>query len=251
MDLEKWNNLPVNVKLQIGQRLFIPGSNTAGYSTPTPPGMVQVSTPAQDGKIVHTVQLYQALSTIAQAYGVDIQTILTLNGIQADWPLQIGQKLVIRPSQVTPSPTPRPLTALEKLTPETDGKYYHIVKSGETLTWIAKLYEVKLTDLMTWNGLDGTSVLRLNQKLLLQVTPPATPTHTPGPPTATPAAATATLLPPPTSTATLVPTRPAGSPAATAVPPASDESGPGIWLGLIALVAAGAFLVIFFSRRKL
>ncbi len=249
-DLQEWNNLPAGVSLQIGQRLFIPGSNTAGYFTPTPPGMVQVSTPGPDGKIVHIVQVYQALSTISQAYGVDIQTVLTLNGLQADWPLQIGQKLVIRPSQITPSPTPRPLTPLEKLTPEADGKYYHIVKSGENLSWIAKLYDVKLTDLMSWNGLDGTSVLRLNQKLLLQVTPPATRTYTPGPPTATLAAATATLLPSSTATATLVPTRPTGSPSAIAVPPAPDESSTGIWLGLIGLVAAGGFLVVFFSRRR-
>ena len=180
---------------------------------------------------------------------MDIQTILTLNGLQADWPLQIGQKLVIRPSQVTPSPTPRPLTPIEKLTPAADGKYYHIVKSGENLSWIANLYGVKLADLMSWNGLNGTSVLWVNQKLLLQVTPPATRTYTPGPPTAT-LTSSATLLPSSTATATLAPTLPAASPTATAAPPAPDPSSPPIWIGLIALVAVGGFLIVFFSRKK-
>jgi hypothetical protein len=35
-DLEIWNNISKEWKLQIGQRLFIPGSNTEGYATPTP-----------------------------------------------------------------------------------------------------------------------------------------------------------------------------------------------------------------------
>ena len=64
-DLEIWNNLSKDSKLQIGQRLFIPGSNTKGYATPTPVGMIQISKPEKDGKIVHTVQSYQTLSTIA------------------------------------------------------------------------------------------------------------------------------------------------------------------------------------------
>ena len=199
-DLEVWNNLSRETKLQIGQRLFIPGPNTKGYATPTPVGMIQVSTPDRDGKIVHTVQTYQTLSTIAQAYQIKVDTILALNGIQVDWPLQIGQKLVIYPGSVTPSPTPRPLTPIEKLTPANDGKYYHIVRSGETLSWIAQLYEVNVGDLMAWNGLFESSIIKPEQKLVLQVTPPATVTPTPAPATAT----MATTLAPSTQTPTLV-----------------------------------------------
>jgi LysM repeat protein len=132
-DLEIWNNISREIKLQIGQRLFIPGANTTGYATPTPVGMILVSTPDSGGKIVHQVEAYQTLSTIAAAYKIIIDTILALNGIQVDWPLQIGQKLLIDPGNVTPSPTPRPLTPIEKLTPASDGKYYHTVSSGENL----------------------------------------------------------------------------------------------------------------------
>ena len=90
------------------------------------------------------MQPYQTLTTIAQAYGVSIQDILNMNGLQVDWPLQIDQKLVISPGSFTPSPTPRPLTPIEKLTPASDGKYYHTVRSGETLLYIANLYECEL-----------------------------------------------------------------------------------------------------------
>lgn len=245
-DLETWNNLSRDSKLQIGQRLFIPGSNTAGYATPTPVGMVQISAPDADGKIVHTVQAYQTLITIAQAYQIDVERILFLNGIQADWPLQIGQNLVIDPGSVTPTPTPRPLTPIEKLTPESDGKYYHVVMSGETLSWIAQLYEVTLAELMAWNGLNASSVLHPEQKLVLQITPPATETPVPLPATAT---LTATALPP-TPTPSMSPTRASISPTATSTSSPAAAGSAVVWFVSIGLAAGGVFVVVFLSRKK-
>ncbi|HJS20653.1 MAG TPA: LysM peptidoglycan-binding domain-containing protein [Anaerolineales bacterium] len=172
-DLEVWNNLSRNVPLRAGQRLFIPNENTEGYATPTPFGMIVPVAPDADGRIVHEVQPYQALITISDAYAVPVDRILAMNGWQADWPLQVGQKLVIDPGHVTPSPT---LSNIQKLTPEADGNYYHTVRSGETLSWIAGLYDVPLADLMSWNALNAASIIRPQQKLLLRVTPPATPT---------------------------------------------------------------------------
>ena len=55
-DLEVWNNLSRDTPLQAGQRLFIPGKDTAGYATPTPIGMIVPQAPDADGKIVHEVQ---------------------------------------------------------------------------------------------------------------------------------------------------------------------------------------------------
>jgi LysM repeat protein len=245
-DLEEWNNLSRNSKLQIGERLFIPTSNTEGYVTPTPVGMVQISTPDADGKVIHTVQAYQTLSTISKAYGVNIDRVLSLNGIQVDWPLQIGQKLLIDPGHVTPSPTPRPLTAIEKLTPESDGKYYHTISSGETLSWIARLYEINLADLMAWNGLNASSVIHPGEKLVLQVTPPATITPTPEP-----ATMTRTATPPsPTTTPTLTPTPPAISQTPASDPTSSGGSTRLIWFLSIGLALGGLTLVVMFSRKK-
>ena len=250
-DLEIWNNLSRSNKLQIGQRLFIPGSNTKGYATPTPVGMIQISTPDSGGRVVHTVQAYNTLIKIADAYGTSVDKILANNGLQVDWPLQIGQKLVINPGNVTPSPTPRPLTPIEKLTPASDGKYYHTVSSGETLSWISSYYGVALSELMTWNGLDASSVIHPGEKLLLQVTPPATETPIPLPATDTP-------LPTPVP-ATRMPTQvsvPQTTPAApTATSQASGSLPPGrTTIGLIilvvALAAAGLLLAGYLTRRK-
>ncbi|HEX2992577.1 MAG TPA: LysM peptidoglycan-binding domain-containing protein, partial [Anaerolineales bacterium] len=233
-DLEVWNNVSRNTPLQAGQRLFIPGKNTEGYATPTPRGMVVLAAPDADGRIIHEVQPYQALISIADAYRVPMDRILALNGWQADWPLQIGQKLLISPGNVTPSPT---LSNIQKLTPEADGRYYHTVQSGETLSWIAGFYEVSLADLMSWNALNAASVIRPEQKLLLLVTPPATATHTPSPVTITPSPSPSRTPPPPTGT------------------PLSQvtETPRGTGLGLLVgatVIAMGGLLWWRFSRKR-
>ena len=217
--------------------------------------MINISQADKDGKIIHTVASYQTLSTISKAYNVQIDTILALNGIQVDWPLQIGQKLIIHAGNVTPSATPRPLTPIEKLTPQSDGKYYHSVNSGETLSWIAKLYDIPLNDLMAWNGLNESSILQPQQKLVLQVTPPATITPTPAPatatPTVTPAPPTPTPSAPPTQTlpSQAAPNQASIIPTATANPVTGDGSST-IWMILGGLAAGGLLLVVLFSRKR-
>ncbi len=98
---------------------------------------------------------------------------------------------------MTPSPTPRPLSAIEKLTPASDGNYYHTVSSGEYLAWIANLYEISLNELLNWNGLTSNYIIRPGQQLLLRITPPSTATPTPVPPSVTPS-----ITPTPMVTAT-------------------------------------------------
>lgn len=224
-DIEVWNNISRDDPLQAGQKLFIPNENTVGFATPTPYGMIVPQTPDINGKIVHEVAPYQALITIADAYKVSVEKIVSLNGIQADTPLQIGQKLIISLGNITPSAT---LSNIQKLTPEADGKYYHTVQSGETLSWIAGLYDVPLANLMAWNELNNESVIYSGQRLLLQVTPP--PTMTP--------AFTATNPPSPT----LSPTPSATFPP-TGTPLIEEESPSGFsWslvLGILALVLGG------------
>ncbi len=246
-DLEYFNNISSSNGLQIGQKLFIPGPNTKGYATPTPVGWFEVATPGPDGRIIHTVAAYQTLTSISAAYKVDINAILQLNGLQADWPLQIGQKLVIYPGDITPSPTPRPLTPIEKLTPAADGKYYHTVHSGENPAYIANLYEIQLNDLMAWNGLGMDSILYPDQKLVLQVTPPATITPTPGPATATPAASSTIQS---TATATRAPTATQAPPTPTPKPAITLGKNAPFGFVFIGMAVVGLALIVGFSIKK-
>ena len=245
-DLEYWNNLSRDQKLQVGQRLFIPASGTEGYATPTPVGMVVPSTPDAEGKIIHEVQPYQTLSTIAAAYQVKIDTILALNGLQVEWPLQIGQALLISPG-VVQSP-------LELLTPDSNGNYYHTVQSGQTLSGIARLYDLSLANLMAWNGLNADSIIVPGQKLLLIVTPPATRTSTPSPVTsqAGDTAPAATVTPTPSiSSPTQTPTPIALNPTipVTSVPQPAQFNREFL-LGVVLAVGGLTVLVMLVFRKR-
>ena len=241
-DILRWNNLPDSYVLQTGDELLIAGPESRALATPTPMGNVILATPDSQGRIVHVVQAYQNLSRIGEAYGVSVNRLVELNGITVETPLQVGQKLLIKGPDQTPTPTPLPLTPLQKLTPAADGKYYHTVTEGQTLVWIAGLYGISYTDLMTWNYLNDPSMIYPGQRLLLQVTPPATNTPTPLPPTETPLptptpslSPTVTRFPSPTATAT-------ETPAALAQVAKSNN-----WLLLVGAAALG--LAVYFIVR--
>jgi LysM repeat protein len=245
-EILRWNNLPEGTTLQVGQLLIIPNPNAPDYQTPTPVGYFTASPPGPDGKITHTVGAYQNLTMIGQVYGVSIERILALNSLTIDMPLQIGQVLLIDPGNVTPTPTPRPLSPLEKLTPAADGKYYHTVGEGQNFTWIAQYYGIAVEDLLRWNNMTVNYPLWAGEKLLLNVTPPATITPTPSP-------VTPTLTQTPTLQAT--PTRtplPSPTPTATAVPLLWERfSGISpLWLIPVVILLAGAGGVMLFAARK-
>lgn len=251
-DILRWNNLPDSYVLQTGDELLIAGPESRALATPTPMGNVILATPDSQGRIVHVVQAYQNLSRIGEAYGVSVNRLVELNGITVETPLQVGQKLLIKGPDQTPTPTPLPLTPLQKLTPAADGKYYHTVTEGQTLVWIAGLYGISYTDLMTWNYLNDSSVIYPGERLLLQVTPPATNTPTPLPPTETP-------LPTPTATPTSVEMQQAISSPTTTISlnptSVSDKFGSQpvtSWaiFGVIVIALAGGVVYLFKSKKS-
>jgi len=246
-DILAWNNLASNYVLWPGDKLIIKGPNSSGFATPTKLGSVVRATPDANGRIVHEVQAYQYLSTIAEAYSVPLATILELNYLQDDSTLSIGQKIIIKGPDQTPTPTPLPLTPLQKLTPGADGKYYHAVADGQNLEWIANLYGISLSDLMSWNYLTASSVIYPGQLLFLDVTPPPTLTPTQAPPTETPTPSpTFTPSPSPTVIAAL-------SLSPTASEESSDQESSANsynWLWLLALAAVAVTAYFIYSAQK-
>ena len=245
-DILAWNNLASNYVLWPGDKLIIKGPNSSGLATPTKLGSVVRATPDENGRIVHEVQAYQYLFTIAEAYGVPLATILELNYLQENSTLSIGQNIIIKGPDQTATPTPLPLTPLQRLTPGADGKYYHAVADGQNLEWIANLYGISLNDLMSWNYLTASSVIYPGQLLFLDVTPPPTLTPTQAPPTETPTPSP-TFTPSPSPTLTL----------ALSLSPTSDESSDQKtsassynWLWLLALAAVAVAGYFVYSSQK-
>ena len=252
-DILRWNNLPEGYVLQTGDELQIAGPESRALTTPTPMGNVIIATPDSEGRIVHLVEAYQNLSRIGETYGVPVNKLVELNGITVETPLQVGQRLLIKGPDQTPTSTPVPLTPLQKLTPASDGKYYHTVTEGQTLMWIAGLYGISHTDLMAWNYLIDSSVIYPGERLLLQVTPPATATLTPS---QTPTLAPST----PSPTVTSTPKKAEVSTSSPTIQSTADQnlthSNSGsqtlarwIIIGTMVIALAGGFLYLF-KRKK-
>jgi uncharacterized protein YkwD len=90
------------------------GSGPAAPGIAAPPAAVEapivVSTPNQDGSIVHVIQPGDTLLAIAQAYGIPLITLEQLNRVTNTTTIYPGGKLTIRPA-FTPTVTTLALTS--------------------------------------------------------------------------------------------------------------------------------------------
>ncbi|MEI2612771.1 MAG: LysM peptidoglycan-binding domain-containing protein [Candidatus Promineifilaceae bacterium] len=160
--------------LVVGRPSDAPPSAAAPAAANNQPQPLQVApfvaaTPAEDGSIVHVVQQGQALWTLAAHYEVPLQDILLYNGLSEDSMVNPGDEVIIRLGEgQAPPPTPTPPTT-------------HIVREGQTLWYIANVYQVELTDLLWFNGLSGDAVLQPGQELTIRLAegqaPPLHPHH--------------------------------------------------------------------------
>lgn len=147
----------------------------AGAATPSrvPVLITPSATPTATTAVVpsaepptYTVQQGDSLIVIARRLNVDVDDLTALNQLSGE---------TIFPSQVLlvpPTVTPWPET----------GPFPHIVRSGETLSSIAALYQVGVEEIKTLNGLTSDAIFSGQQILIPAggVRPP-TPTPTPEP----------------------------------------------------------------------
>jgi LysM repeat protein len=73
--------------------------------------------PEPEGPVIHVVQEGQTLFGIALTYGVDFETVLTLNGMSENDLIFPGDEILIRPGEATPTPSSAPSTPTPTLTP--------------------------------------------------------------------------------------------------------------------------------------
>lgn len=171
-DIYLYNGLNEDSLIQPGDELLIRlAEGATPPPTPTPPA-------------THRVREGESLWTIAVTYGIDLATILWLNGLPQDAVVHPGNEVVVRllPGQ-TPPPTPTP-------------QMTHIVKSGDTAWGIALLYGLSLEQLMAFNNMQPDAMLQVGQELIIR---PPIPTELPTP------------TPPLTSTQTIETPEPAES----------------------------------------
>lgn len=105
------------------------------------------------GSITYTVRRGDTLSQIAMAYGVTVAHIVEINNIQNPSLIYPGQKLRITQSNST--------TLNEPVKQNT--KYTYIVRKGDTLSQIAKIYGVSVEYLVKQNNIQNPNLIYLGQ----------------------------------------------------------------------------------------
>ncbi|WP_411686605.1 LysM peptidoglycan-binding domain-containing protein [Acinetobacter pseudolwoffii] len=139
-ELAALNGFAANSGLRIGQTIKIP----AGSQVPE----------------TYTVQSGDTLTGIAAKYNLSMDQVASLNGISRHAGLRVGQRLKLTGEAAEP---------VRESVAETVSKHMksdsHVVKSGETLSSIARQYHLQVKYLADLNGLNANGNVRIGQRL--------------------------------------------------------------------------------------
>jgi membrane-bound lytic murein transglycosylase D len=112
---------------------------------------------------VHVVRSGDSLWRIAKRNRMDVATLARMNGMGPGDTLRTGQKLVLNTNARASSSGSR-----SSSTAHSRAVSYK-VRSGDSLSRIAKVFGVSVSDLVNWNGISKHSTLRPGQKLTVNV----------------------------------------------------------------------------------
>jgi peptidoglycan lytic transglycosylase D len=155
--VREMNDLPTGT-LTVGADLHVP-SASAGL-----PAKVLLAAARVDGHDrtsrrphVHVVHRGDTMWSIARRTGVDVNKLAMMNGMRPGDPLRAGQRI-----RVSNSDSGSRAAAVAR-------KVTYTVRSGDTLTAIAKLFQVSVNQIMAWNGIASRSGIAPGQKLTIRM----------------------------------------------------------------------------------
>ena len=123
------------------------------------------------GKGRHTVKGGDTLGGIAAQYRVKERDLIAINSLRSADHVELGQTLKLPTSAVLPKPKP---IAKAKPTPikANPNATSHTVARGQTLTQIARAYEVPVASLIDLNTINDPNKVTIGTKLMLRETLP-------------------------------------------------------------------------------
>jgi membrane-bound lytic murein transglycosylase D len=156
------NELPSG-PLTVGTDLRIPSSTAMQL-----PPKVMLAAARVDGKVkenrrerrvrIHAVHAGESLWTIARRHGMNVNTLASMNGLHPGDALRAGQKIRFSTTSATTAHS------------SSGGRrVIYIVRAGDTLRQIAKLFQVSVSQILAWNGMSSESHILKGQKLTIRV----------------------------------------------------------------------------------
>jgi LysM repeat protein len=143
----------------------------------------QTPPPTPTPSPTHIIREGESAWSIANQYGISLDTFYSLNGLTEGAVLQPGDEVFVRLAEgQSPPPTPTPRTT-------------HTIRQGESLWAIAAIYDLTVDQLLAFNDLVVAPILRIGDELrIIPLAPTAEAPATMPPPAET--AATPDSIPP-------------------------------------------------------
>ena len=152
--LMRLNGLRDSDFVRAGQQLQIPGSVSAGSGR-------------------HKLRSGDTLSGIAAQYRVTERQLIALNALSSADHVEIGQTLKLPSNAVLPQPAPKPKPRVQpvpiKANPNATS---HTVARGQTLTQIAKAYNIPMASLISINAIANPNQVEVGTQLMLRSSQP-------------------------------------------------------------------------------
>jgi murein DD-endopeptidase MepM/ murein hydrolase activator NlpD len=169
----------------------VPGINAAATKPRPKPDKRGVITYPHYQVII--AQHGDSMTSIAERVGMDGADLARYNGLSVEYKPRLGEVLALPKGIIIPTEEENPNTgSIEEIASAAIGRtdntmpqtgiiqpgpepIQHVVEPGETAYSIARLYNVSVTSLASWNGLDRDLSVRSGQRLLIPVVDDGTP----------------------------------------------------------------------------
>ncbi len=153
-DIRNWNNLPYTSRVKVGQELkiFVPSDKVDYYAK------INEMTQKEKNEILfvnsdeswfeHRIRSGESLSSIAAKYGVTIEQLKEWNNLKSN-NIYKGKKLIVYTGNYK--------NVVNNLSTDISSTKYK-VRRGETLSEIAKKFNVSIAQLKKWNNLTSNNI---------------------------------------------------------------------------------------------
>jgi membrane-bound lytic murein transglycosylase D len=155
--LRELNGLPEG-RLTVGADLRVPTEVQL-------PAKVMLAAARVDNKVrenrrerrvrIQTARAGESLWSIARRHGMSVNALASMNGMHPGDALRAGQKIRLSASSGASANGGR--------------RVVYIVRAGDTLRQIAKLFQVSVSQILSWNGMTSQTQILKGQKLTIRV----------------------------------------------------------------------------------
>lgn len=154
--LRNVNDLPSRNKLAISRQILVPNAKASVSDgavmlvADSSEAVGQTEARVTQKALRHRVAKGDTLQLIAKRYGTDTRQLMQLNRLKSS-KLKVGMQLTIRPAA-------KATVKAQRADDQNEATDRYVVRKGDTLSSIARKFDVGLDDLQRWNNIEGHQI---------------------------------------------------------------------------------------------